>query len=147
MLSEGVWALDYYSVDGQGNQEITQTQTISLDMTAPTSMVNAPTAVADGVISITWTAADNLSGSDGVWLWFKFGLTGIWQRSSLSYQSGDSGLFSFASADVPGTYCFATQARDVAGNEATPPTGAGMACTSYGETATHFFIYLPVILK
>lgn len=147
LAAEGEMAVAYRSVDLENNQEITHTQPLSLDMTAPTSTANAPPAVATGSITVTWTAADMLSGSDGVWLWYKFGLSGAWLRSSLSFQSGDSGLFSFAPTDGPGVYCFATQALDLAGNEEAAPIGAGDGCTEHEGSLPEYVVYLPVVQR
>jgi hypothetical protein len=142
----GTNTLLYRSVDVAGNMEVIQTVMIRIDQVQPESAVtNIPTTVEDGSIPISWTASDIGSGVDVVRLWVQFGQSGPWTMSSLS-QSGNSGIFEFSPGQGAGTYCFSTQAVDVAGNTEAAPEGPGEHCVTY-LAATNYTIYLPMVVK
>lgn len=120
--------------DNAGNREETpsgsgDSNTI-YDSDAPSSAAASPEYVNTGTISINWTATDNLSGINNVALWLKY-QTGSWTASALPAQSGTSGTFVFTASEGDGQYCFATVARDLAGNLEASPTGNGDSCTMY----------------
>jgi hypothetical protein len=145
LTTDGTYQLDYYSQDVVGNVEMSQTLIIQIDQVSPQSAVtSAPTAVDIGPIPITWSASDSGSGIEMVYLWVQFDM-GSWTLSSLS-QDSNNGEFEFLPGQGEGTYCFQTQAIDVAGNEQTAPEGSGEHCTIY-STDMSFVIYLPLITK
>jgi hypothetical protein len=148
LVTGGNHQLDFYSVDVVGNVEAVQSVEIWIDRVLPESAVtDVPTIVHDSLIPVSWTAVDFVSGIDEVRLWYQFGQGGLWVMSALA-QSGTNDVFQFSAEDGTGTYCFATQAVDVAGNAETAPEGIGMACAIYiSETQTNSIIYLPVALK
>ncbi|MCP4362742.1 MAG: hypothetical protein GY796_32455, partial [Chloroflexi bacterium] len=141
--TEGVTNLDYYSVDRANNVEITQTNTISIDMSSPTSIVSELALAADSAITVTWVASDTISDIDTVTLWYRFE-GGNRTDSGLSVHDDAIGAFNFMPPYGPGLYCFATQATDKAGNVETSSGRSGEACIVY--TGAVYNIFLPMIL-
>ncbi len=93
--------ISFYSVDNAGNTEATQTITVKLDKTAPsTSQITTPSANSyqKGIIPITANATDNVDGSgvqkvefykDGVLLGTDNEATGGWTYDWLTTLSDD----------------------------------------------------------
>jgi hypothetical protein len=144
ITAPGTTTVNYYSVDVAGNTEAIQTATVRIDWMPPASVADAPVSADRGLITVTWVATDTLSGVASVTLWYKFGVDGAWRDSGLLPQSGSSGVFYFPPHGA-GTYCFATQATDWAGNAEDRLAGEGdICCESEGGL---FDVYLPVVLR
>jgi hypothetical protein len=145
---QGTTTVNYYSVDVAGNTETVQTAAIRIDWTSPESVASVPASVSSSPITVTWVATDIWSGIESIALWYKFEVDGTWTDAGLAPQSGNSGTFYFVPND-DGTYCFATQATDWAGNaEPEPePTGAGDACCEYRGRPVDYYVHLPLVLK
>ncbi|MFC1820647.1 CFI-box-CTERM domain-containing protein [Thermodesulfobacteriota bacterium] len=110
---------------------------IVVDTVAPESSATAP-ELGDGELSITWTASDATSGVSETVLWYaKSAITPLWTDTGLGYQVGTSGTFAFTppSGDGAGTFLFATQSTDKAGNDEAEPSGlTGDDNTAYKMT-------------
>jgi hypothetical protein len=148
VTAQGTTTLAYYSVDVEGNVEEVQTITIRIDLAAPSSVANTPHLLDSSPITVTWIATDTLSGVASVALWYTFGIDGVWTDSGLAPQSGGGGTFYFDPVHSDGTYCFATQATDRAGNTEPEPLESGDTCCEYtGRPDDRHAIYLPVVLR
>ncbi|MBN1485697.1 MAG: hypothetical protein JXA37_13365 [Chloroflexia bacterium] len=104
----------------------------TVDFMPPESNASTPAYDNAGDIQVSWVANDAVSGVDDTMLWYKFE-QGSWISTSLS-QGGVSGTFAFEPTGS-GTYYFATQATDNAGNQEPEPTEGGDDSTVYDTVA------------
>lgn len=107
--------------------------TVVFDTTAPApGVASAPASASTPPISVTYTgASDDGSGVAEVELWAKLD-SGLWTATGLTAE-GASGTFAFTPAG-DGTFAFALQAVDRAGNRSAPPSGIGDGATAYDAT-------------
>jgi len=69
VIADGRHVLSYRAEDAAGNVEAPHSISIDVDMTAPIATITSPSAltiVASDRVTVTWTAADDLSGLDHV---------------------------------------------------------------------------------
>ncbi|MCD6327316.1 choice-of-anchor D domain-containing protein, partial [bacterium] len=101
------------------------------DMARPVSIATVPESSTNATIAIDFLAADNFSGVDSVWLWYRYG-RGDWANTGLSVNA-TSGTFTFVLADGFGRYDFYSHAIDTAGNEEYVPDVPDGSCIYDGE--------------
>ncbi len=106
------------------------------DTTAPNTGTLSVPATAEGAsIPLSYSgASDADSGLATVALWVKKD-AGAWAPSGLT-QPGASGSFSYTGMVGTGTYSFALQATDNAGNTSAVPSGGGAGSTNYTRVFT-----------
>jgi len=134
--ADGNYFFATVSTDRAGNEEALPTgsgESITIyDTVSPDSDVTGQNQIAD-TLSLTWNAADMLSGVASVELWYKKGNSSTWAGTGLPAQSGESGTFDYE-ADTEGLYFFATVATDNAGNAEFQPSGNGDIRVIYDTT-------------
>jgi sugar lactone lactonase YvrE len=124
--SEGVWALQYLSVDAAGNQEIVRRRTLRLDWTAPAVRSLSPLrALSGSPVTLRCVIADALSPScrvsvqvmqdEALVRGFSLG----WLAAS---PEGSERVVRFGSWLTPGSYDVRIVVRDLAGNRRTRST-------------------------
>ena len=138
----GATEITYYSVDKDENTESEHTVVIYVDMEQPTSTVVSASTSDTNSITVAWTANDAFSGINQVTLWYQIN-GNAWVKSNSSNQ-GKASAFEFTPS-AEGSYCFATQATDIAGNLQLPPTGTGTFCVDY--IPSEYIIFLPIIIN
>jgi hypothetical protein len=145
----GTMTVGYHSVDVAGNEEAVQTVTVRVekDEEMPTSVAEVSSLVDSPPITVTWVATDTMSGIASVGLWYRFGVEGAWRDSGLASRGRNRGRFDFSPVHGDGTYCFATQAADRAGNVESVPVGEGDGCCEYRGGPVGHHLYLPVVLS
>jgi hypothetical protein len=118
------------------------------DEDAPASQITEvkalDSALSSGRIAVDWTAADAGLGVATVSLWVKGGEDATWHDTRQWALDRDGGRFVFTPTQGAGTYYFATQAMDWAGNQEPAPVGEGMATYDWMPQNT---LYLPVIMR
>jgi hypothetical protein len=62
ILNDGVWNVEYYSVDNAGNQEWSKSKQIKVDKDVPSSADNAPAGWVNYDTSVQISASDSISG-------------------------------------------------------------------------------------
>jgi parallel beta-helix repeat protein len=142
---DGTYYFATQSTDNAGNVEDAPTgdgDDSTIFDTAPPSSIAAPPADGNSILSITWTTSDTASGVASTELWYKKEAGGTWANTGLTAQPGTSGAFSYTPTDGDGTYYFATQSTDNAGNVETAPTGDGDGSTVF-DTAPPSSIAVP----
>jgi DNA-binding beta-propeller fold protein YncE len=117
---QGVWALQYVSVDAAGNQETVRRRTLRLDWTAPAvRALPALAGVSGSLVTLRCVIADNVSPScrvsvrvteDGALV---RGFSVGWLPVT---PGGRAQIVRFGSWLAPGDYVVRVTARDVAGN-------------------------------
>lgn|GEM_PF-3687142 len=116
---DGVYDVQVRAVDVAGNIETPSNITVQVDNTPPTTLIDSPTAAAllRGTVTISGTAADNLSGLDRVEVSTDGGLT--WQTAA----STDNWSLPWDTTTGPdGTISLLARAVDAAGHTGTPDT-------------------------
>lgn len=114
--------------------------TLTVDGTPPVSVITAPLQTTTSPITISWVATETLSGVYSVTLWYRFN-EGDWINAGLTDLVGEGFVFEFP--EGKGTYDFAAQAADRAGNVEVRPTQPE-ASTTYRSLSR---LYLPVVLQ
>lgn len=113
IAAEGVHTLDFYSKDLAGNQEATQTVTVRIDGTVPTTTSVVVPAAPDGLsgnyinpVTVTLSASDIVSGVGQVAYSVNNGVTWTPYTAALTF-------------DKQGAYMLQYRATDLAGNSET----------------------------
>ncbi|MDR6550401.1 uncharacterized protein YjdB/acyl dehydratase [Paenibacillus qinlingensis] len=113
IATEGAHTLDFYSKDLAGNQEATQTVTVRIDSTVPTttsvvapSSPDGPNGTYINPVTVTLNASDNLSSVGQVVYSVNNGVTWTPYTDALTF-------------DKQGAYTLQYRATDVAGNSET----------------------------
>ena len=136
-LAQGENTFNVTAKDAAANESEQDSVTVSYeppsaseDVTAPSSSASAPD-YGNGVLSVTWTASDDISGVALTQLWFKKEADGTWADTGTSAGSVTSGEFVYTPADGDGVYYFATRSTDNVGNEEAVPEDDGDDSTVY----------------
>ncbi|WP_204787462.1 OmpL47-type beta-barrel domain-containing protein [Paenibacillus oryzisoli] len=113
IANEGAHTLDFYSKDSAGNQEATQTVTVQIDSTVPTTTAVVVPSAPDGPsgtyinpVTVTLNASDNLSSVSQVVYSVNNGATWTPYTAAITF-------------DKQGAYTLQYRATDVAGNSET----------------------------
>ncbi len=136
----GAYAFALQATDKAGNKTAVPTGvgdgSTVLDTTAPSAGALTVPATASSVpITVSYSGVSDAGGSGlkQVTLWvLKAGAT-VWQDTGLSGTAA-SGTFSFSGFSGSGSYYFALQSEDKAGNLSASPSGQGQASTQYSAT-------------
>jgi parallel beta-helix repeat protein len=105
---DGDHSLEFYSVDGMLNQEITRTNPVRIDAAPPEVHITSPGSnVSSGSLTAAWTGSDNTSGLAGY----------LVQVDGGSVQATGLGA-SLTLSLAPGPHTLLVTATDVAGNAA-----------------------------
>lgn len=135
MSGDATYYFAVQSEDNAGNKSAAptgngQANTV-FDATAPAAAaVTAPGHASAVPIAITYTSAADVTEGR---LWFKKGAD-AWVDTGLT-QSGAGGGFSFSGVTGDGSYAWAVQTKDGAGNQSAAPTGSGSATTVFDTAA------------
>jgi len=125
ITTDGIYTVSFYSVDVNGEREVTHTTVLRRDATPPGSAVNAAALVPyqeDPLFTVSWLGLDNLAGLSGYDVQYRDGLAGLW-RPWLTNTVQISATFPFAQRGH--VYYFRSRARDLAGNAEPWPGGEG----------------------
>jgi len=115
------------------------------DTTAPTGgTLQVAANVSTTPISVQYSGVTDGTGSGvaSVVLWVRKD-GGTWSSTGLT-DSGESGAFSYGAVSGDGTYDFAIQSSDNAGNQQSAPSGGGLASTVLDTTLTPGILTAPV---
>jgi len=120
---DGLYTVEYYSMDQAGNRETTRSSTVKIDTVAPISRVMAPTGYQENeIVAVSWSGSDGGSGVLYYDVEYRDGASGVWTawRTATDETSG-----SFV-GERGHVYYMRSRARDRAGNiEAWPPDAYG----------------------
>lgn len=144
ITEQGRITITYYSMDLAGNKEKNQTSKFKADSTAPSSIASVPPSCTSSPILVAWNTTDTSSGAALTRLWYRLSQDQTWSDSNLPPQSGDNGVFSFEPGQGENTYCFATQAIDIAGNQEPMPNILVDSCCRHRLVN---YAYLPLVLR
>ena len=103
VATDGKHTITYYVVDGAGNQSATQTKSLWIDATAPTtSATTTPAGWTNGPVQVTLTATDT-GGSTLDKTYYKIGATGATQTYTTPFTVSDATTVTYWSTDSPAT--------------------------------------------
>ncbi len=127
-LPGGVDDVEFYTIatDNAGNVEAPPAQAdcvMGYDGVTPDSSCTSLAMTNEATMPVDFTASDDKSGVASTALLFNYE-DGGWGTSGLDPETGTSGQFEFTAYLGDGTYYFATQALDNAGNQQDFPTEA-----------------------
>ena len=137
---DGIYHFHLVSVDQQDNESAAPSgsgmATTIFDTTAPaTGSLAGPPSVNAGPISLNYAGVtDAGSGVDEVRLWVR-PPDAAWANTGMTSSAAPSGSFSFNAFSDEGSYAFALQVVDQAGNTSAAPTGTGQLQVAYDVTA------------
>ncbi len=131
-LQPGGNAFEIVTEDAAGNRSAASSIGVyyQSDTVAPVSDASAP-AIANGPISVDWTASDDDFGVAETALWYKKDADRVWAEAAIPSQPGTEGTFVFTPEYGDGVYHFATRSFDHAGNEEAEPTDEGETHTIF----------------
>ena len=135
---DGAGTYEFYTIatDNAGNVEQLPaggSQTVLYDLEPPSSAATGPLYTNVPDIDVEYTATDDLSGVDAVWLWYRFG-GGGWVPWLDDYGDSTAGTIAMTLAYGEGAYHIFSQAGDVAGN-VEPKKSAADLVTVYDAQA------------
>lgn len=111
-----------------------------IDITAPVSLVNAPTQnQSSAPFSVSASASDELSGVENVELWYRYSSDGSnwedWWSFGVDNDGADGWSWNFSAPDGRGYYQFYSIATDRAGNKSAAPKTADLQ-VKYGYSVS-----------
>lgn len=131
---EGSTLVGFFSLDFAGSAEVTQTSTIRLDFTAPTTGDDAPSGWQTAPVAVTLSASDMFSGVASSWYSLDGTAAAAYSGTPVAVSAEGTTVLTYGSVDALG-HVEPTQTATVM-IDMTPPTTTSDAVSEYDGSST-----------